>query len=149
MVHLFPRLGLRLATLGLKMADSHCPICYSALEVRDVAPCYDCGHGPEELEHFAEKKHTYAEMCVLGIDIILCYFCQVDFSSYNPTYFGRARRIHLGGELTFVRDVLNPSPGKDKYCPSCGRRLAFLRFLAAARTLDEPGITTEISKSDD
>jgi hypothetical protein len=35
--------------------------------------------------------------------------------------------------MTFVRDVLDPQPTKDKYCPSCERRLAFLWFLAQVR----------------
>ena len=25
------------------MAESHCPICSGPLEIREVAPCYDCG----------------------------------------------------------------------------------------------------------
>jgi hypothetical protein len=117
------------------MAESHCPICFNALETRDVAPCYDCGHIPAELEHLAERRHSYAEFSVFGINIVLCDFCQVDFSSYDPAYFGRAHRTRLGREMVFACDVLNPSPAKDKYCANCGRRLAFLRFLAQARTV--------------
>ena len=115
------------------MAESYCPICYGLLETREVAPCYDCGHDPKELEHLSEGRHTYAVMNVFGVDIVLCSFCQVDFSSYRPTYFGRASRAHFGRELAFVRDELNPRPTKDRYCPECGHRLAFLRFLAKAR----------------
>ena len=33
------------------------------------------------------------------------------------------------------REKMNPSLGKDKYCPECRRRLAFLKFVAAAREL--------------
>ena len=70
------------------MSESHCPICYTALETREVAPCYDCGHDPEELVHLAEGRHTYDEIETLGARAVLCDFCQSDFSSYDPTYFG-------------------------------------------------------------
>jgi hypothetical protein len=86
-----------------------------------------------ELEHLAAGRHSYAEMRAFGVNVVLCNFCRVDFSSYDPTYFGRTPVIRPEREMTFVRDVLNPSPGKDKYCASCGHRLAFLRFLEAAR----------------
>jgi hypothetical protein len=115
------------------MAETHCPLCYGPLEVRDVAPCYDCGHDSKELDHLAEGRHTYAEMRVFGINIILCSFCQVDFSSYAASYFGRSQRVGLGRGMVFVRDVTATSPAKDKFCPTCGHRLAFLRFLAEAR----------------
>ena len=115
------------------MAESHCPICYGPLESREVAPCYDCGNDPTELEHLAEGRHIYAEMRVCGISVVLCNFCQVDFSSYDPAYFGREKRMHLGREVVFVRDVANPQLSKDKYCPSCRRRLAFLRFVEKVR----------------
>jgi hypothetical protein len=101
------------------MAESHCPICYGLQDVRDVAPCYDCGHDPEELEHLAEGRHTYAEMRIFGIN--------------DPTSFGRTPGIRPEREMTFVCDLLNPEPAKNKYCPSCGHRLALLRFLAGAR----------------
>jgi hypothetical protein len=41
--------------------------------------------------------------------------------------------------MVFVSDVLNASPAKDKYCANCGRRLAFLRFLAEVRNLAQQG----------
>ena len=117
------------------MAESYCPICHSSLETREVAPCYDCGHDPTELQHLAEGRHTYAEMRAFGIAIVLCDFCRADFSSYDPTYFGRQKGTRLAREVIFVRDEQNLQPSKDKYCPTCGRRLAFLRFLEKVRTL--------------
>lgn len=115
------------------MAETHCPICYGQLETRDVAPCYDCGHDPKELDHLAAGLHTYAVMRVFDMDIVLCNFCQVDFSSYSAGYFEKARRVGLGRGMVLVRDFPEPHPTKDKYCPTCGRRLAFLRFLAKVR----------------
>jgi hypothetical protein len=70
------------------MAETQCPDCFTALEPIDVAPCFDCGHLAIELEHLASGRHTYAEYRVFGECIVLCNFCRVDFSSYDPEYFG-------------------------------------------------------------
>jgi hypothetical protein len=115
------------------MAESHCPICYGTLESRDVAPCYDCGHDLTELGRLAEGRHTYAEMRVFGVKIVLCDFCQVDFSSYDPTYFAREKGVRPEQQIVLVHDVLDPQPSKDKYCTTCGRRLAFVRFPEKVR----------------
>ena len=116
------------------MGESQCPICHGELEVRDVAPCFDCGHDPTELEHLAAEKHSYAEVLAFGVAIVLCDFCQVDFSSYDPEYFNRAKGTKLGlEEFTFVRELREPKRAKDKFCATCRRRLAFLRFVTAVR----------------
>jgi len=115
------------------MSESNCPICYGPLEAREVTPCFDCGADPAELNHLAEGRHKYAAVSVLHSSIVLCDFCQVDFTSYDPEFFGQGRGFRPGKDVVFVRDVLDPQPTKDKYCPKCGRRLAFLRFLAAVR----------------
>lgn len=115
------------------MQETHCPICFAALETRQVAPCWDCGADPAELIHLAEGIHSYAEFLILDTPIVLCNFCKVDFNSYHAEYFGQTRRLRLGHDLTFVRDVTNPQAAKDKYCPSCRRRLAFLRFVTSIR----------------
>src|SRR5581483_5611969 len=103
------------------------------LEFRDVAPCWDCGANPGEIDHLANGRHTYAEVRVYGAVIVLCDFCQLDFGSYAAGYFGQARRARLGQGLTLVRQISEPRVSKDKYCPNCARRLAFLRFLADVR----------------
>jgi hypothetical protein len=111
------------------MTESHCPICYGWLEVREVAPCFDCGAIPNEMEQLLGGKHTYSEVLVFNVPIVLCDFCQVDLSSYDPEYFNRPRGTKLGlDELTFVREVRNAAPAKDKFCPTCRRRLAFFDF---------------------
>lgn len=123
------------------MSESHCPICHSELEVRDVAPCFDCGWDPTELDHLAEGKHTYTEVLAFGVPIVLCNFCLVDFSSYDPAFFNRPLRTKLGlGELVEVRAITNPSQGKDKFCPACRQRLAFLRFLTKVRASGLDGV---------
>lgn len=129
----------------MPMAESHCPICYTELEVRDVAPCFDCGDEPRELKELANGEHTYAEVLAFGIPLVLCDFCDADFSSYDPTYFNRPLGSTLGlREFVFIRQIADPAPTKDKYCPTCERRLAFLRFLFAVRAAGsvEPDRTT-------
>lgn len=113
-----------------------CPICYSTLESRPVAPCWDCGHAETELADLAAGEHTYHEFRAFGQhSVILCDFCMVDFGSYYPSYFGLPDRGQLVGQvLDLVRSV-DPTgyPITDSYCEPCGHRLAFLRFLAAVR----------------
>ena len=119
------------------MKKEQCPICYTELEEIECAPCYDCGHLPEEIEHFKSGKHTYTIYDVYrGLKLQLCNFCDVDFGSYNPEYFGIGKKLDLGG-FTFVQESQNPKLEKDKYCPECERRLKFLTFLKEIRELGE------------
>ena len=115
---------------------SHCPLCYTQLETRRVAPCSECGGNPKELEHFAEGKHTYQDLEVLGFPLTLCNFCMVDFGSFDPTFFGleeddKAKVDY--SQMKFVRDKIDGEIEKDKYCPSCGYRLEFLKFVSNVR----------------
>lgn len=119
------------------MNDEFCPLCYSTLEVVDVAPCMECGAIPQEIEHALSGKHTYAEMRVFGdLTLVLCNFCQVDFGSYNPTFFGLPEDSRIGYEkMQFLRSVEDVFIGKDKYCPHCKHRRAFLEFVKNVREL--------------
>jgi hypothetical protein len=119
------------------MTDTHCPICYAPLEIRDVAPCMNCGAIPHEIEHALSGKHTYAEFRIFGdLTLVLCDFCMLDFGSYYPEYFGLPKDARIGyGNMAFVRAVDEVNIGKDKYCPDCGERLAFLKVVAQARAL--------------
>jgi len=116
------------------MNPTHCPICHTILKVIDVAPCWDCGHMPRELDELARGEHTYTEYRVFGHHhIVLCNFCEVDFHSYNPDYFGLPARGRLiDANLEFLREFPRPwKVAKDKYCHECQRRLAFSKFRAA------------------
>jgi hypothetical protein len=92
------------------------------------------------LDHLAEGRHKYAEFLIFDTPIVLCDFCQVDFGSYAAQFFGQSHRVRYGNGMTFVSEVLDLQASKDKYCANCGRRLAFLRFLARVR---ERGVAKE------
>jgi len=118
--------------------ETHCPICYEKLEIIDVAPCNDCGWDETEIQHLKEKKHIYAEFEVYGSKLILCNFCDVDFSSFQPSFWGFPDKERIGyGSEGFRKIEEIPyeklSIRKDKFCPSCKGRLTFLKALAKAR----------------
>ncbi len=119
------------------MSENYCPICYTELEVMEVAPCMECGHLREEIEHALAGKHTYAEMRIFeDLSLILCDFCQVDFSSIDPTFFGLPRGTRIGYQkMQFLRIVEDVRIGEDKCCTQCGHRLPFLKFVLKAREL--------------
>ena len=93
---------------------------------------------PNEMQHLAAGLHSYSLMSVLAQEIVLCNFCQVDFGSYHPGYFGTARRVDFR-QMTLLREIAEPKSVTDKYCDHCGRRLAFLRFLVKVRRAPEAG----------
>ena len=97
----------------------------------------DCGSIPREIDEARAGKHTYAEYRIFGeLSLVLCNFCQADFSSYDPTFFGlpRGTRVGLESGWQFVRDV-QPVITNDKCCAKCGYRLPFLEFIVHAREL--------------
>ena len=124
------------------MKATHCPLCYEPLEVREVGPCMDCGFHPIDIEDARSGRHTYAEYRIFGdLSLVLCSFCQFDFCSYDPTFFGLPRGTHLEmqrRDWVFVRDV-QPVITKDKCCVHCEYRLPFLEFVARARELHSEG----------
>lgn len=115
------------------MSDTNCPLCNSILEVQEVTPCMECGSDDFEQDHY--KEHDYAEYeLYFGQRLILCDFCQVDFSSYDPTYFGFSLGTRLGlNDFQFIREITDVELRKDKCCPECGQRLPFLKFVEACR----------------
>ena len=80
----------------------------------------DCGHDPQELQHFADCQHTYAENLIFGpLSLVLCNFCQVDFGSYDPTYFGLPPRARIGFEyMSFVAKLLRFRTPSTRSVPS-------------------------------
>ena len=118
-----------------KQKSTHCPLCATELATINVAPCQECGHLPEEIEHALSGKHTYAEMRIFGnLNLILCDFCQVDFGSFQPEYFGLPHDANIDyGKMQLVREVPEIFIGQDKSCPQCNLRLKFVKFVIAAR----------------
>ncbi len=114
---------------------SQCPLCSEELELREVAPCMYCGGYPEELNHFHEGQHTYAELEIFpNYKLVLCDFCQVDFGSHDPEFYGFHRSKKIGYEyMKHTFKVVPLSIGQDKYCTSCQLRLKYLDFVAAIR----------------
>jgi hypothetical protein len=102
----------------------------------------DCGTLPDELQHFRDGVHTYAEYLIFGsIPVVLCNFCFVDFGSYDPTYFGLPPHPRISiSRFQLVRE-LYPLPERtyDYVCPDCDQRLAWVEFVVAARELHATG----------
>ena len=97
----------------------------------------ECGSDPREIDEARAGEHTYAEYRIFGdLSLVLCDFCQVDFTSYDPTFFGlpRGRRIGIMSGWQFIRDV-EPVITLGKCCSLCGYRLPFLEFIVRAREL--------------
>lgn len=115
------------------MAESYCPICYTELQVKEVTPCMQCGADEFELDHY--KTHKYREYeLYFGQRLILCDFCDVDFGSYDPTYFGFPKNRRVGFEdFIFIKDIEDKELRKDKFCPQCCNRLPFLKFIDTCR----------------
>ena len=120
------------------MQETHCPFCQTLLETIDVAPCWDCGWQKDELRQSLNGEHTFSEFKIFGeLSAVLCNFCDVDFGSYDPKFFGLQSKATIGFEkMQFVRSV-DAVIRKDKFCPECKTRLAFIRFVQKARTLNQ------------
>ena len=71
------------------MQEVRCPLCFGPLEVRNVAPGDECGGSPVEIEHFQQRRHTFRKYEIFQpLRLIFCNFCDVDFASFDPTFFG-------------------------------------------------------------
>lgn len=115
-----------------------CPICYTELEIRECAPCDDCGWDvPTEILHLHENRHTYTTHEIYeGLRLTLCDFCAVDFGSYLPEYFGLKDSRGIGMlDFNLVKQIEHPEVVKDKFCPECSRRLEFLKFVVEIRRI--------------
>lgn len=115
------------------MKKINCPICESKLISKKVTPCMECGGAVKKLDHYREHKFTEYEV-YFEQRLILCDFCDVDFSSFDPTYFGfkKGQRIGLN-DFNYVREITNKELYFDKYCNECNLRLPFLKFIEKCR----------------
>lgn len=92
-----------------------------------------------ELAELDNGEHTYSEFRVFGHHlIVLCDFCDADFGSYLPSYFGlpETGRVIDDPQMELIREL--PRPWKrteEKFCPYCQKSLQFLEFRK--RVIDE------------
>jgi hypothetical protein len=111
---------------------SQCPLCYSPLEVRDVAPCYVCGGWPDAVARFDPAARFAEYRLPGGQTLVLCRGCELE-EFMVPGGWGfrliteQTRPINA---LQLVRMVDRPELARDKFCPSCNLRLAFADVIA-------------------
>ncbi len=125
------------------MSTNYCPFCYEEMAAVSVVPCFDCGIDAERIsvlkqdvaENYQHDSINYMIYRIFeDIEVTLCDFCAVDLGSYHKEFFGIPREVAFGYEkLQFLEQVAKPSLGKDKYCESCGFRLAFINFVLKVR----------------
>lgn len=112
----------------------NCPICNDDMITIEVAPCYDCGHLAIEIDEMKKGEHEYYHYKIFDVDIVLCDFCDADFDSYEPRYFGLSdahpQDYPFSENRTRIKKI---ETQKDDYCENCQHRLAFLRFLKTVR----------------
>lgn len=64
-----------------------CGQCGSPMNMREIAPCIDCGGDPKEVEHLKSGLHSYSKHELFNGETI-CDFCEADLPSTDPTFWG-------------------------------------------------------------
>lgn len=118
------------------MPLDECPLCSSPLTGRNVAPCEQCGGEFESLDQFRTGEQTYHLVRVLnGKELVLCTGCMLNFGYIDPEFLGVPAGTPYGFEsMEVLREITTPGARADQYCPECGYRLKFLRFVKDVRT---------------
>ena len=118
------------------MPETQCPVCYSPLETRDVTPCYACGGWPESVSQFEPSAH-YSEFRLPNEKtIVLCQACVLEEFMVPGGWGYRLipnEKLPLNG-LQQIQVIREPQLALDEFCPSCNRRLAYLRIHAGNST---------------
>ena len=114
--------------------ETNCPLCSRALDVRKVAPCFDCGHSEDALIDLEVGFHDYHTYSVFDREVVLCDRCAEGFDSYRPEYFGADAQDY---EVVRGRRLMAPKAQLDGVCGHCRHRVAFVEFLIAARAFHE------------
>ena len=121
------------------MAEELCPLCDGPLEVREASPCHECGGDPESLARFRKGESTYHTVRMFGgLELVLCEVCMVNFGSHDPEFFGQQGHAIGFEHMDIVKQIQSPSARNDFFCPNCGYRLKFLRFVKDARANASP-----------
>ena len=85
-----------------------CPICNENMKKKKVAPCFDCGHEESEISELINDEHEYHIFEVFGQEIVLCDFCDADFGSYYPDYFGMSGEFPKDYPLELIKKLTHP-----------------------------------------
>ena len=115
------------------MAESQCPVCITTLESRDVTPCVICGGWPESLKRFSPEAVFNEWRLPSGQVLTLCHACELE-EFMVPGGWAVRLGIDRGpaiNALQFVRELAKPLVAKDKFCPQCNLRFAFLEVLVS------------------
>lgn len=114
------------------MLNVQCPLCFMPLEPRDVTPCFICGGWPNVVMSFREGQEFARWRLPQGEELILCRPCELE-EFMVPGGWGW--RLQMSTQplplhhLQFVRKVEKPQLGKDRFCPTCNLRWAFLQIV--------------------
>ncbi|NHF60361.1 hypothetical protein FK220_013485 [Flavobacteriaceae bacterium TP-CH-4] len=111
------------------MKETNCPLDGTTLLLKRGTPCGEGGADDFELDHFEEHR---VHECVVyhGLKLVLGDFYDVDFGSYDPTYFGFEKRKRMGYEdFEWVREVTDTRRREGKYCPECHYKMPLLTFV--------------------
>ncbi len=114
------------------MSQSHCPICYSSIEVRTVTPCLICGGLEDSVTRFDEASRFTEFRLPDDRLIVLCPACELEeFMVRNGWGYQLIpnETLPING-LQRIRTLENPKLGHDKFCPTCNLRLAFIKLIA-------------------
>jgi len=106
------------------------------LEVRDVTPCVICGGWPERVEQFTPSANFVEWRLPSGQILDLCQACELEEFMVPGGWGCRlgldATRLPIN-TLTVIRNLPQPTIAKDKFCPQCNLRLAFLEIVTLAK----------------
>ena len=113
------------------MGPAQCPKCYTPLEIRDVTPCFICGGWPEVVDRFdAAAEFTEFRLPDAAL-LVLCRGCELEEFMVPGGWGYRLlpnEKLPVNA-LQRVRLMPAPQLGRDKFCPSCNLRLAFLTII--------------------
>src|SRR6185369_6718279 len=120
----------------VSLGQSHCPICYTPLEARDVTPCYICGGWPEVVARFDQAAEYIEFRLPMGRTLLLCRDCELE-EFMVPGGWGYqlapSEKLPVNA-LQRKRATPKPHLARDKFCPTCNLRLAFLDVIAASQS---------------
>jgi hypothetical protein len=117
------------------MAPAQCPVCFAQLEVLDVTPCFICGGWPGMVELFNPQAQFREWRLPTGETLILCQSCELEEFMVPGGWGWRLGLKPLPlpiNAVQIVGVVPSPATGKDRFCPPCNLRLAFLKILVAS-----------------